>query len=214
MPWNPQHYAKLLLDSGDALAAYGDFRGAAKQYLLAAHFGQMMQPRGERSLEGLARLYSANMILQGPYHHLAALYEKQGDKDQAQFFYDLAARADQGMRDQPTLVRQWWNDGEEPASRNAQMLNISGLTMLFCGAMVALCVIVKIARSRSVLLSRLHTGRITRLWDAPASSASCSQALRFISVIGPTRKSFTLTFATATQATYGRYNYSLTILTI
>jgi len=158
---SPYDYVKLLLNSGDALAARGDRQGAVKQYLLAAHFGEMIQPKEQRSAEALFQRFFPNTILQGPYHHLAVLYEKQGDKQQAELFTYLAASADQELRDVPALAMQLLTADDASAPQNAEILNISGITMFFCAGTVLLCAVIKIARSRSLRLSKLHPGRIT-----------------------------------------------------
>jgi hypothetical protein len=157
----PDDYVKLLLDSGDALAARGDHQSAAKQYFLAAHFGEMMRPNQQQGAEALFQRFFPNTILQGPYHRLAILYEKQGDKQQAELFSYLAARADQELRDVPALAWQLLAEGDETARRNAQILNISGIAMFFCASVVLLCAVIKVARSRSIQLSKLHAGRVT-----------------------------------------------------
>jgi hypothetical protein len=157
---NPKDYAKLLLNSGDALAARGDHRDAAKQYLLAAHFGEMVQPRQKRGVEGFILGWYANTILQGPYHRLAILSEKQGNKEQARLFSDLAARADQGQQEDNALAKQFVAS-EDRVPWNAHILNVSAIAMFFCAGVVLLCAIVVIARSRSIEVSKLHPGRTT-----------------------------------------------------
>jgi hypothetical protein len=159
----PNDYAKLLLDSGDTLAARGDDRGAVKKYLLAAHFGEMMQPREQRSLDTLVRGIYASEFLESPYRHLATLYAKHGDKEQALFFADLAARAEQARHDFPTLAEQFWRDGIDDGARDAQILEVSGIAMFFSIGLILFCVVVKIARSGSIQLSKLHAGRLTTM---------------------------------------------------
>ena len=154
----PKNYAKLLLDSGDALAARGDYRGAAKQYLLAAHFGEMVQPRQKQNVEEFIRGWGANTMLQGPYHRLAILYETQGDQEQARLFSVLAARADQGQQDDNASFNRLLA-GEDRVPWSAPILIFSAMVMFFCAGAVLLCAIVTIARSRSMLVSKLHVGR-------------------------------------------------------
>ena len=160
---SPDDYAKLLVNAGDALAARGDHRSAARQYLVAAHFGEMVQPREQRSPEGSMRSVIASTLLQGPYHHLAILYEKQGDKEQAQFFADLAARADQVRQD--GSVSSWYYRqevaGGVDTGWNAQLAGLSGIVMFFCAGAVLMCVIVTIARSGSIQPGKLRASSIT-----------------------------------------------------
>ena len=163
VPQNAQSgdYAQLLVDSGDTLAARGDYRGAEKKYLLAVHFGELLQPRQERSPESLFFAMIANSVLRGPYHHLALLYEKQGNQEQAELFTYLAGKAEQDVRDEPALAAQLRGYEFQDAGRNANILSISGIAMFLCAGIVSFCAIVKIARSRSLRPSKLHPGRIT-----------------------------------------------------
>lgn len=158
----PNSYIKLLLDSGDASAARGDYRGAEKQYRLAAHFGEMVETSRTTPIEAFRHSAFAAVLLQKPYEHLAALYGKQGDETQAKHFAALAANADRVKEQDVANMRRAMN-GSPAEGRNAKILGIAGILLFLCAAIIPLCAIVTIIRSRSIQLSELKTTLLTRV---------------------------------------------------
>ncbi|HKQ86806.1 MAG TPA: hypothetical protein VJS43_08555, partial [Candidatus Acidoferrales bacterium] len=159
---NPSDYIKLLVNSGDALAARGDFAGAEKQYRLAAHFGEMVE--GSRSVSPTPYRNSAlaAILLQGPYRQLEALYEKEGNDNQAKHFAGLAANAERLRHDDVASMQRYF-DPTRAENRNAKVLGLAGIVMFLCFALIPLLAIVTIARSRSIQLSKLRSGLFTRV---------------------------------------------------
>lgn len=158
----PNSYEKILLDSGDASAARGDYQRAEKQYRLAAHFGEMVEASRATPIEAFRNSVFAAILLKEPYEHLATLYQKQGNQKQAQHFTDLAANAYYVNQNEGAKLRLAMNGG--PAEgRNAKILGIAGILLFLCAAIIPLCAIVTIIRSRSIQLSELKTTLFTRV---------------------------------------------------
>ncbi|MGH9574665.1 MAG: hypothetical protein ACRD40_14190 [Candidatus Acidiferrales bacterium] len=159
---NSNDYVRLLVNSGEALTARGDYAGAEKQYRLAAHFGEMVE--ASRSASPTPYRYSAlaAMLLQGPYRQLGALYKRQGDDSQARHFPDLLVDGERVRRDD--LARaQLYFESRPADKRNAKILGLAGIVMFLCFAILPLCAIVTIARSGSIKLSKLRSGVFTRV---------------------------------------------------
>jgi hypothetical protein len=171
---NSNDYVKLLLKSGDALDARGDHQGAEKQYRLATHVGEVLQA-ASRPAAGLFRTPAfADVLLQDPYHHLASFYEKQGDLEQAAHFSDLAVKADQERQSALDSIRPLIA-GTAAERWNADILGLSGIAMFACIVIIPLCAIITIVKSRSIQLSKLRAGRVTKLL------ASCAIVGLFVS---------------------------------
>lgn len=152
-------YSKLIVSSGDALAARGDLQGAQKQYWLVVHFGEMWQPKGSLTAGG---------ILQDPYNRLAGLYQKQGDANQAQLFTFLSSSIDAARRQDSDASRTLWAN-ESIERWNANILQLSGVILLLCACMLVGCAIVTVAKSRTLNLSKLRVS--TAIWALSLASA-------------------------------------------
>lgn len=159
---NSNDYVRLLVNSGNDLAAHGDLAGAEKQYRRAAHFGEMVG--ASRSASPTPYRYSAlaAMLLQGPYRQLRALYEKKGDEVQARHFADLLADGERLRRDDLARAQVYF-ESRPSENRNARILGLAGIVMFLCLAILPLCAIVTIARSGSIKLSKLRSGLFTRV---------------------------------------------------
>ena len=159
---NSIDYVNLLVNSGNALAASGDYAGAEKQYRVAAHFGEMVE--GSRSVSPTPFRNSAlaAILLQGPYRQLGALYKKKGDDSQARHFADLLTDGERVRRADLAQAQQYF-ESRPAESRNATILGIAGIVMFLCFALLPLCMIVTIARSGSIKLGNLRSGVFTRV---------------------------------------------------
>src|SRR5690348_4016866 len=159
---NSIDYVKLLVSSGNDLAARGDHAGAEKEYRRAAHFGEMVE--ASRSVSPTPYRYSAlaAMLLQGPYRQLGALYRKKGDEVQARHFADLLVDGERVRRDDLAQAQVYF-EGRSAENRNARILGLAGIVMFLCFAILPLCAIVTIARSGSIKLSKLRSGLFTRV---------------------------------------------------
>lgn len=157
----PNAYIKILLDSGDALAARGDYQGAEKQYQLAAHFGERVEASRPNPIAAFRNSAFAAVLLRGPDERLAALYAKQGNQIQAQHYADIAATDDTAWRkiarERPAF------DGTPTESRNAKILGLAGIVLFLCIAIIPICAMVTIIKSRSIQLSKLKTDLLTRV---------------------------------------------------
>ena len=159
---NSIDYVTRLVNSGNGLAVRGDYAGAEKQYRLAAHFGEMVEATRSASPTPFRNSASAAMLLRGPYRQLGALYEKEGDDAQARHFADLLADGERVRRDDLARAQAYF-ESRPAESRNAKILGLAGIVMFLCLAIIPLCAIVTVARSRSIALSKLRTGFFTRV---------------------------------------------------
>jgi hypothetical protein len=145
---NSVDYANSMVSTGDALEARGDYAGAAKQYWLVVHFGEMLHPPQRRSLNAYNTGIFAAMFLETPYRRLAALYAKQGDQNQAQLFTYLADATEDAHKNTLSAIRQ--SLAGSPADRwNAAIVGVSGIALFLCAAVLVVCLVVAFAKSRS-----------------------------------------------------------------
>jgi len=148
-----QRFAKSLLVSGEKLEARGDIKGAAEQYWTVAHFGQVMDSQGDtRGERGLGTSLQAMA-----YRQLQTLSERAGHGAEATLFAYLAGkfgpRQGTGIelaRNAPVgaKVAYNWAFGQSVSSRNAAVLQISGLMMLIFSGLVVVAASVLIVGSR------------------------------------------------------------------
>ena len=140
-------YAKLLLESGQALESHGDRKGALEKYWTAARFGQMM---GSSTSELFVQRY-----LQESYERLASLSEKDGNHLEAAFYSSLKDRADQAVQKDLAALRLS-SRGSDLSHWSAFLVRLSGLVMLACGGLVLICALGVVIRSKSLRLSALR----------------------------------------------------------
>ena len=149
--WDSAHYAQLVLESGEALEAQGNREGALEKYSDVARFGQMMGPAG---FPWLPR------VQQEAYKRLASLSEKGANKEQAELYAALADQTERAEKAEYVSMRSRFQGGD--VSRwNAFLVRLSGLALLFCGALLVLCVGGILVRGRSFKLASLHPGGLT-----------------------------------------------------
>jgi len=165
---NSVDYANSLVSTGDALEARGDYAGAAKQYWLVVHFGELLHPPQRRTLNAYNTGIFAAMFLETPYRRLAALYAKQGDQNQAQLFTYLADATEDTHKNTLSAIRQ--SLAGSPADRwNAAIVGVSGIALFLCAAVLVACLIVAFAKSRSLRPSKLRVGPFTAFLAATSA---------------------------------------------
>jgi hypothetical protein len=144
-------YAKWLIESGDALEAHSDHRGAAEKYLVVASFGQLLTP---------TESFFLGREIKGAYQRLGALSEKDGNKAEAVFYASLTDQLDRESKKE----RASWRSrcaGSKVSHWDAFLVRITGLLMLLCGGILLICAVGVMLRSRSVRLASLRPSRLT-----------------------------------------------------
>jgi hypothetical protein len=177
---SPTDYVRLLVKSGDELAAGGDYSGAEKQYRLAAHFGDMVQAAQRPGADSFRAPAFAATLLEDPYHHLAALYAKQGNRTQSEYFLDQLGVILHQRLSATNALRAAFS-GTSAERWNADILGLAGIVLFFCGALIPICVIVTIVKSRSMRPSKLRVSRAMAAlgWSAFAGLFVSTVALYF-----------------------------------
>jgi hypothetical protein len=139
-------YAKLLIESGNSLEASGDHKGAAEKYLAVARFGQLMGPTDS---------FFLSREIKEAYRQLGTLAERNGNNTDAAFYASLSVQLDRAAEKQ---LASWRSDsrGSAVSRWNALLVRLSGLALLFCGALLFICAIGVMARGRSTRLSSLR----------------------------------------------------------
>lgn len=164
-------YAELLLDAGKSLEAHSDRKAAAAKYLTVARFAQMLEPHSEfvlvKEKEALIRLGSLSQV--------------DGNKDQAAFYRALADELDKAWEKQ---VASWQSTyrGSDLSHWNALLVRLSGSLILLFGALLTLCLIGVMIRSRSLRPTSLRPGGPTlALAFTSAVGAALASAVLFVS---------------------------------
>jgi hypothetical protein len=171
--WYCTLYAQSLLESGQALEAQGDRKAAFEKYSAVARFGQMMSIDGELT-------FFMSKPLKEAYSRLGSLSEAAGNNAVAAFYASLADHVDKTAEREHALLRSRFS-GSEVSHWNAFMLRLSGLLMIFCAALLLLCFLGAIVRSRSLSLRSLRPGRLTfALGFGAAVGALLSSAVLFV----------------------------------
>jgi hypothetical protein len=144
-------YARLTVESGNSLEARGDHKGAAEKYLAVARFGQLMGPTDS---------FFLSREIKEAYRQLGTLAERNGNNTDAAFYASLSAQLDRAAEKQLASWRT--NSRGSAVSRwNALLVRLSGLSLLFCSALLFVCVVGVMARSRSTRLSSLRPSPLT-----------------------------------------------------
>jgi hypothetical protein len=149
--WDSAHYAQLVLESGEALEAQGNREGALEKYSAVARFGQTMGPAG---------FVWVLRVQQEAYKRLASLSEKGANKEQAALYVALADQAGQAQKGEFVSMRKRLRGGDV-SHWNAFLVRLSGLVLLFCGALLVFCLFGVLVRSRSFKLASLQPGHLT-----------------------------------------------------
>lgn len=144
-------YARLMIESGNSLEARGDYKGAAEKYLAVARFGQLMEPTDRFFLSG---------EIKDAYRQLGTLAERNGNNTDAAFYASLSAHLDRAAEKQLASWRSI-SRGSAVSRWNALLVRLSGLALLFCGALLFVCAVGVMARRRSTRLSSLRPSSLT-----------------------------------------------------
>jgi hypothetical protein len=167
-------YAQSLLESGKSLESRGDRKAAFEKYWAVARFGQMMG-------DGAGFTFVMRKDMKEAYARLGALSQMEGNNGAAAFYAALADQFDKAADKQRLLFRNRFQ-GSDVSHWNAFLVRLSGLLMLFCAALLLLCALGIVVRSRSLRLSSLHPSRITlALGFSAAIGALISSAVLFVS---------------------------------
>lgn len=171
--WDSNRYAKSLIESGDSLEALGDHKGAAKKYWAVARFGQLLGPDGG---------FFISREVKEVYKRLATLSEAEGNNAEATFYAALTDHVDREAEKQRASWRSRSQGGSSVPHWNAFLIRLAGLSMLFCAAVLAICALGVVVRTRSVALSALRPSRLTlALAFTSAIGALLSSAVLFVS---------------------------------
>ena len=147
-------YANSLLDSGKILEAQGDRKGASEKYWAVVRFGRIvMSARPNMPTMMSERLRDA-------YSRLAELSQKEGNKEQAGLYSDLAGSVVQAQNEERASFRQQILGGRIVSQSNASVVKASGMLMLLFAAVALLSVLSVIAKSRSLRLSAFRISRV------------------------------------------------------
>jgi hypothetical protein len=170
--WDSSRYAKSLIDSGEALEARGDRKGAAEKYWAVARFGQMLGPDGG---------FFISHEIKEVYQRLARLSEMDGNTAEARFYASLADQLD---REAEKERASWCSRlaGSNVSHWNAFLVRLAGSSMLFCGGILLMCALGVVVRARSVRWPALRPSRLTfALAFASAIGALLGSAVLFVS---------------------------------
>jgi hypothetical protein len=167
-------YALSLLESGKTLESRGDRKSAFEKYLVVARFGQMISIDSEFT-------FLIKKEMKEAYGRLAALSQTEGNGNAASFYASLADQFDKAADRQRLLLRSRIQ-GNDVSHWNAFLVRLSGLLMIFCAALLLLCMLGVLVRSRSFRLSSLHPSRLTlALGSGAAIGSLLSSAVLFVS---------------------------------
>jgi hypothetical protein len=171
--WDSYRYAKSLIESANALEARGDHKGAGEIYWSVARYGQLLGPDGG---------FFMSREVKEVYMRLAALAEMDGNNAEATFYTALTDHVDRETEKQRASWRSRSLGGNSVPHWNAFLIRLAGLSMLFCAAVLAICTLGVVVRTRSVALSVVRSSPLTlALAFASAIGALLSSAVLFVS---------------------------------
>jgi hypothetical protein len=172
--WECALYAQSLLESAKMLESRGDRKAAFEKYWAVARFGEMMG-------EGAGYTFVMRKDMKEAYTRLGALSQMDGNKAGAAFYASLADQFDKAAEKELTLLRSSLS-GSDVSHWNAFTLRFAGLLNLCCAALLLLCVLGVVVRSRSLRLSSLYPSRLTlALGFIAAVGSLLSSAVLFVS---------------------------------
>jgi hypothetical protein len=171
--WDSYRYAKSLIESADTLESRGDRKGAGEIYLSVARFGQLLGADGG---------FFISREVKEAYKRLATASAKDGNSAEAAFYAALTDHVDQEAEKQRASWRSRSRGGSSVPHWNAFLIRLAGLSMLFCGSILAICALGLVVRTRSVAFSALRPSRLTlALAFTSAIGALLSSAVLFVS---------------------------------
>ncbi|MGH9378769.1 MAG: hypothetical protein ACRD1I_08220, partial [Terriglobia bacterium] len=137
---NAQQFAKALLQSGARLKDRGNRNGAAGKYWAVARFGQVIESQARTDSE-----HRMGVVLQAmAYQQLRALAGSEGNPHEAALFSYLVNQNASFARERHRERLFGWY----VTSRNAMVLQLSGLGMLFFSALLVVAASLLIAGNR------------------------------------------------------------------
>ncbi len=151
---NSQRFAKSLLRSGEDLEAQGDRKSARDKYWAIARFGQMVDSQGRTGFEHLTGTSLQAMA----YKALQASSERGDNGAEAVLFGYLAAKFDPVSGEHPGFPRES-AFGLNTARRNAAVVQISGLMILVCSALLVIAAAILVVGRLSSQGTRPAAGR-------------------------------------------------------
>jgi hypothetical protein len=156
MAGSPNIYAKYLMDSAKDLASHGNYQAAISNYQTVIHFERLWLATGSPFPLGM---------LDRAYRGLSATYEAQGDKRQAQEFATLEGETGAALNGTLAPNRQASEKGKI-ISRNAAILEMSGLAMLSSACIVIGTILTATITSGSIKPPRLKLSRSSQIVGA------------------------------------------------
>jgi hypothetical protein len=167
-------YSESLLEAGQALESRGDRKAAFEKYWAVARFGQMMSRDGELT-------FFMGKDVKEAYNRLGALSQTEGNHAAAAFYASLADQFHKSAEKELASMRNGFK-GSDVSHWNAFLVRLSGLSILFCAALLLLCLLGVVVRNRSLKLGSLHPSRLTlTLGFGAAIGALLSSAILFVS---------------------------------
>lgn len=140
---NSQRFAQSLLNTGADLEAKGDWKGGRGRYWTVARFGQLIDSEGRTNRE-----HGMGTTLQAmAYSQLQASAGKEGMQAEAALFGYLAAKFDPAKGKHGGLPGES-AFGRDTSERNAAVVEISGIMILFFSGLVVVALSILIAGSR------------------------------------------------------------------
>lgn len=140
---NSERFALSLLRSGQELETRGDLKGAHEKYWTVARYGQLIDSQGHTAYEHWCGTYLQAMA----YKPLIALAEKEGNSAEAALFDYLAGKFN------PITGEHARYSGESAfgpytSTRNAAVVEISGLMIIIFFGLAVIALSILIAGSR------------------------------------------------------------------
>ena len=161
-------FGESILESGDKLEASGNLNGALEKYWSVIRF---------ENAEGVP----TPEVLKHACYKAAAVYRKQGDSARAELLSYLAGNTARAENERTATGRQWlfamsvihWDEA---------VMKISGLLLPIFSAILLVCVLIVLAKSRSLRIDPLRASRrILALGVVSAVGVLLSSALVYVS---------------------------------
>jgi tetratricopeptide (TPR) repeat protein len=141
-------FAKWQLKNGDMLEARGDYKGALEKYGSVIRFSEEA-----RSL----RLLFTHRELKKAYQKAGEIFQKQGDKAQAELYADLAQDATRAQDEQIATFRQNVA-GNAIARWNANVMKVGGLLLPIFASLLLIWALTIVMKNRPLRLGSLRAG--------------------------------------------------------